>query len=1327
MKMSFPLPRECTTKCRSEEHASELITTVTSRAATVDQLKAYCLQRCANFAHVRDELGRTVLHMAAACGQTELVSWLLEDAHCDVQLMDYESRWNALHKALFYGQLSVARTLIMHGASLTACADYDGFNPLDIVVKDRRIPDQFSSSDPGDLYTWGDNANFTLGHSDGKSKHYPEMVVEFKKHSLSIKQVVMCEFHSVVLTHCGRVYTCGHGRGGRLGHDAMTCLMPRQVVGMDNVMYVAAGLNHTVMLTDAGSVWTCGLATAHSLSTTSPRSEEASFSPKMLGAKIMKTLCIVGICAGRFHTVLWTAGSVFTFGVNAGQLGHARTSELIISQPRLVAALDHKDIIPKLVSCCEGATVCVTTKGDVYVLHEYQTRKIASKHVDAVRVTAYGGHLDCGGKIEGLNERGGHELRILLLSSTNKLYSWRASDPIMRRVLFTSYRSALFTEVALHRHGAIMATSDGEVFLATFKKRGPTVKEKEVVSSKEKSREWDTFVYRGMAELLNIEDCEVALLQRVSGVHRATAVSCDPSGRNFAAVQSDPNTSMTEVPCVEASTMWQNLKQLYDETDSFDNIHDVCIKVLQRSFYAHAYILSSRSEFFRKALDCGSEQPGTHHVEVDGIHPDIFAEILTYMYTDTCHPLQPGSKFQLQHLEGVTGNVLSMSDTGQEPHCGDFLDLHGQKVEHLPKKAKKGQRVLADGDGHHIKGKVDSNPIMLLQEAARRLGIFNLAKRLEGVKHISGRVQSTGKMVHCKDFTFSRNQFPELHDVTLQAQDDSTISCHKCVLVARLEYFHSMLTSGWIEASQETPLKLPVASKVLHCIVDYLYTDSATSLMGTEDTEFVCSVLVAADQLLMGRLRSLAEIALSLQVSLRNVGEILELSYVYNAPQLQCYCQQFICLNLPSVLEGRTLDVCSNDVVDRLTDHYRQTVQAMSHRVITPFYNTPDFSQLDTSFTLVTPLADNGMPNDSAASQRVKQRKKSRGAKSRSVSESKETLAGGDRQRLESVCSIVSVDEDYNVEDPLSSPNDSFHDDDLPQKQEDIRSLAGVLNDSAHGQEVKNQESLQQPPPAQGYYSQPSKDPLPQSLHIQGSYSQWGAVSPQSPPSSGIISLRDIMDEEQHQIVKAKRLPRIKKPFQKVQLSPQNHNHGNQTNCNREDAAAVSTGNMQQPWTGGLTKVVSSFRDLMLEEEKCSQPLTPAKHHTRLTQRSTPGKAVERKISWDVTTSNTRPSDPATSNPWSGAGELQQGSKPVPVTSFNEIVLDEIESHAELTKISKKPLTAIQVEEQAMQELLLHYNSMHSYDELITVERVQRRNIARPLWTKHPVTHGGAI
>ena len=38
-------------------------------------------------------------------------------------------------------------------------------------------------------------------------------------------QVVLEKFHSVLLTSCGVVLTCGHGRGGRLGHGSEASLV----------------------------------------------------------------------------------------------------------------------------------------------------------------------------------------------------------------------------------------------------------------------------------------------------------------------------------------------------------------------------------------------------------------------------------------------------------------------------------------------------------------------------------------------------------------------------------------------------------------------------------------------------------------------------------------------------------------------------------------------------------------------------------------------------------------------------------------------------------------------------------------------------------------------------------------------------------------------------------------------------------------------------------------------------------------------------------------------------------------------------------------------
>lgn len=44
-------------------------------------------------------------------------------------------------------------------------------------------------SDPTELYTWGNNINFTLGHGSQQSKHHPELIDMFPRCGIYIKQV----------------------------------------------------------------------------------------------------------------------------------------------------------------------------------------------------------------------------------------------------------------------------------------------------------------------------------------------------------------------------------------------------------------------------------------------------------------------------------------------------------------------------------------------------------------------------------------------------------------------------------------------------------------------------------------------------------------------------------------------------------------------------------------------------------------------------------------------------------------------------------------------------------------------------------------------------------------------------------------------------------------------------------------------------------------------------------------------------------------------------------------------------------------------------------
>lgn len=108
-----------------------------------------------------------------------------------------------------------------------------------------------------------------------------------------------------------------------------------------------------------------------------------------------------------------------------------------------------------------------------------------------------------------------------------------------------------------------------------------------------------------------------------------------------------------------------------------------------------------------------------------------------------------------------------------------------------------------------------------------------------------------------------------------------------------------------MQSTKTDALTLPIHSSVLEVILDYLYEDRALKIENSDDIGWIGNCLVVADQLIIPRLVSICESALVGLLTLKNVGQILEFSSIYNAGQLKRACMQYICLNLPAVVEMR--------------------------------------------------------------------------------------------------------------------------------------------------------------------------------------------------------------------------------------------------------------------------------------------------------------------------------------------------------------------------------------------------------------------------------------
>ncbi|KAJ8354071.1 hypothetical protein SKAU_G00216380 [Synaphobranchus kaupii] len=1321
---------DCTPKCRSLAHADEVLAALT--AGSEGRLRAFLLGHCHNWATLRDRHGRTALHLAASLGKRSLLEWLLESKNADLLLKDKESGWTAVHRSAFYGHIHCLVVAVKRGGCLTT-QDKEGLTTLDLTMKDRPAHVVFRNSDPTEVYTWGNNTNFSLGHGNQESRHHPEIVDLFARTGVYIKQVVLCKFHSVFLSQKGRVFTCGHGQGGRLGHgDEQTYLVPRMVEGLQHCSQVAAAKDHTVVLTEEGYVYTFGLNTFHQLGLVPPPA--SAHQPKQVSSKCLKGRTVIGVAAGRFHTVLWTREAVYTMGLNGGQLGYLQDPNGVrcVTAPRQVSALHHKEVTIAMAAASNGATVCVTEKGDVYLLTDYQCKKLAARQLNIKKVVVSGGSLDHRVASQVLNEAGGEKVSILALDQAGRVFSWRATGSSVKQCRWAYGRQVFMSDIALSKNHMMFVTQEGEGFSGQWlseQKKG--VDKKDTGSGVELAGHSE---FSGAYERIRLE--------RLPYVHRAVSITMDSKGRNFGVLQSDPKTSLFEVPTVSPTSFSKHFLNLLSSAEETDGIHDVTLQAGGRTFPAHKYILSMRSEFFRKQLYPSSEHGRVEEEEEDGVRrssdvagcdllilekvpADLLEQVLRYIYADSCELLVHGFRPSVPKpvpappdTPPSTPRGLSLPDTLQGRAALEvYRSLPNPQSNKSTKTSKKNKGGGASEGG--------ANPVKTLQGVAKKLGTGSLSARLDGVRYENGRINVIHKKTGSKP-KFLQKKCSYLCDVTLKSEDGKEFECHKCVLCARLEYFNSMLGNSWIEATSCTALEMPTSAAILQVILDYVYTDESATVKECENVEFVCNVLVVADQLLITRLKEMCEVAITENLTLKNAAELLEFAVMYNAEQLKLSCQQFISLNIAALLESRALDVLSEDVVLELSASYRSMIPAMQKRVITPSPDAPDLSAYqdkDWDFTL---SSQTDKELDSATRETLlkkakikakrKPRKRSDSSGGYNLSDiiqsppPSELVKAGKTGSMESLQEMLTSDSEGSYAG-VGSPRDLHSP--LFQETAELEEKTRVLN-------------LRSPPKT------PPAGSRPPTLPMSSTPQPIPQPRAQPVPPPPVLLLRSIMETEaSSQILGAtpkspgsssKPSPFPAKLSQKQRkMLAMATKEGGAEGVTAKSPSVITPSKNGKAWATQLQSPTSSqsFRDLLEEEERQVRTaeatlIGPGRTSTASPTGAAGLNSATRKVTFKPAEVN-NPEKPA--GPWvlAAVGSPPTGS----MVTFASIVEEERQQEAALIRSREKPLALIQIEERAIQDLLLHYRATNNPDEFIVVERASQGPIAIPTWNKH--------
>ena len=502
------------------------------------------------------------------------------------------------------------------------------------------------------------------------------------------------------------------------------------------------------------------------------------YSPKLLTWHKNHKEVIVGISAARYHSVIWTSRVLYTFGLNGGQLGHFKNdNERTIINPRNVTSIVLRDEgTLACVGVSDGATVVSTSYGDVYVLHQYQTRKVASKMIGVVKVACTGGHLDSNVGADGVNEKGGSTLKIAVLvgGGLGHLYLWTEETAHLSRCLFTINRKINLTDFCLDVKSLYLVSDEGEAFSAiALPPRERKATDKVLGKPWGQSGKFNEFVDRS--------SCIMLRLTRIVTLHRTVAIMCDSKGRNFAALQNDPSSFLLDVPQISPSTLRQDLGSLLSETCEEDTIHDVILECEGRKFPAHSYMLAFHSRYFRDLLIdkedavvdgnpadfqlvCGNLQDSEKKcLVVTDIKPEILQEILSYVYSGTCQLTALGCcQFRLLSevdnvrrndnnddtdwvYNGSTRNPLNLN---QSAHL-----VYSEEKKHLKnsnnKKKKKAQKT---SEGKNAPSSMkrplevrrapsSKKPLQLLLAAAKKLEITSLIREVEKLELVNGFIQ----------------------------------------------------------------------------------------------------------------------------------------------------------------------------------------------------------------------------------------------------------------------------------------------------------------------------------------------------------------------------------------------------------------------------------------------------------------------------------------------------------------------------------------------------------------------------------------------------------
>ncbi|EAQ84883.1 hypothetical protein CHGG_08897 [Chaetomium globosum CBS 148.51] len=937
----------------------------------------------------RDQAGLTVLLRAASSTADNAISFveaLLEHPAIDIYVQDPESGWNALHRALYAGNVSIARLLLEkecrdltgHTASLHRVGqliktkDHEGYSPFDLynsIIGERNLkelakeerPDDGSDSDEAE--TSLDQApEYLQATGEGRPaaqdlSKTPTLVLN---RPLMIQDVVLSKLHSAVLTTdpVSNLYVCGIGRGGRLGlgdENTRFTYTPVQGPFVDKrIIHVALGQNHSMAVDDTGALWTWGNNAQYQLGYVLPEpakkgEDPLSTVPRQVFGPLKKE-AIVGIAASSIHSVAHTGTSLYCWGKNSGQLAlmdaDSRSLEFQQTPRKVAASLFSSPIV--MVTAIDKATTILLQNHTVCVFtaYGYHIVKFPFATLDLVGNIQLSTRQDpawnqissitSGGEtIAAVTRRG--DLFTMNLdhkietnpSNTSTTNPSKIKGAVTTAQCIWSARRDGVRSVGVGEHGSVIfSTQSGAVW-----RRVKRTKAKDASSWLSESKRKD---YK---------------FQRVPCITNVATVRASAFGA-FAAIRKDSEV-MREQLAIDEQSIWQDIAPLnslagfraskprdkkdeawmfWGKNDFGERLGPVAYEVLKSSeiehdLSQHLALLSSQNGQLDAAV-CTSFSP---EIKVP-IHGWLLA---------ARSPVLRSALAQFRKAGSFTHELFSISDAnGKVVLLFQGLDI--VSLLNLVLFAYEDKVIPVWNFTGHVR------PLAHRYRQIRQ-EVMKLATRLDmNSLEAAARLQVEPKKCMDQDFQLAINDPRFFADGdALLALEGAEVPVHSAFVCQRCPWFQTLFfgrSQGmWLEGRRALSggcIKIdlthahPAAFKY---VLQYLYGDCGAELFdpavcdSLEDfLDLVMEVMSIANYLMLDRLSQICQQIMGRFANVRNIADFLNAISPCSVPEFKDGGLEYICLQLETMLENHLLDELDQDLLLELDEVVRDNQAAQS-------------------------------------------------------------------------------------------------------------------------------------------------------------------------------------------------------------------------------------------------------------------------------------------------------------------------------------------------------------------------------------------------------------